>query len=336
MSLPPNIKSERNHESISPQFGTMKRVIFILMALFCLTPWASPPCSLTIGMLLALFFENPYPKLSKHIASILLRTCVVLLGFGMNLSVVLQAGADGMIFAAGSIALTLLLGAVIGRWLLIDSVTSVLISSGTAICGGSAIAAVGSVIGAEEAEMSVAIGTVFLLNALALYLFPILGYSLHLTQNQFGLWSGIAIHDISSVVGASTGYGLDALQVATAVKLSRTLWIVPLALGAAYVFRKEHTKNRSSSGIQIPWFIGLFILASIMRSYLPGVAELSPTVSHAASIGFTLTLFLIGTSLSRKTLRTVGWKPLLQGVLLWAFISCSSLIAILYFANERL
>lgn len=322
----------------------LKITLFVAGIVFCLTAWASPPLALTLGIALAFCADNPFPKESKQVAAFLLKACVALLGFGMNLLVVLHAGANGMVFAAGSIGLTLLLGTLLGRRLHIHPRTSALISAGTAICGGSAIAAVGSVVGAEEGEMTVAMGTVFVLNAFALYIFPPIGHTLHLTQTQFGTWAGVAIHDISSVVGAASHYGLNALQTATAVKLSRALWIIPVAFGAAQAFRApriqsvegttigfdpDQAAGSHANRLQIPWFIGLFLLASVARSLVPGVANLAPLMARLAVIGLTLTLFLIGTSLSKETLKAVGWKPLLLGVLLWGFISGCSLLIIL-------
>ena len=328
-----------------------RQALFLAAAAFCLTPWASPPIALALGIGLALTHENPYHYVGKHAARLLLQGCVVFLGFGMDLAVVLRAGESGMMLAAGSIAGTLALGYAAGKWLRINAKTSALISAGTAICGGSAIAAVGSVIGAAEGEMTVAMGTVFLLNAVALYVFPILGHALGLSQTQFGTWCGVAIHDISSVVGAASRYGLPALQTATAVKLSRALWIVPVALAAALAFRHRspetaparagglvdttvgfdprQTPPNAQGKLQIPWFIGLFLLASVARSFIPGVAGASPALSHAATVGLTLTLFLIGAGLSRATLKAVGWKPMAQGILLWLAISAGSLLVIL-------
>ncbi len=330
---------------------TARQALFLIAAAFCLTPWASPPFALALGMFLALTHENPYHHIGKHAARLLLQGCVVFLGFGMDLAVVLRAGESGMMLAAGSIAGTLALGYAAGKWLRINAKTSALISAGTAICGGSAIAAVGSVIGAAEGEMTVAMGTVFLLNAVALYVFPILGHALGLSQTQFGTWCGVAIHDISSVVGAASRYGLPALQTATAVKLSRALWIVPVALAATLAFRHRspetaparaggladttvgfdprQTPPNAQGKLQIPWFIGLFLLASVARSFIPGVAGASPALSHAATVGLTLTLFLIGAGLSRATLKAVGWKPMAQGILLWLAISAGSLLVIL-------
>ena len=325
----------------------VRQMLFLIAAVFCLTPYASPPLALALGMFLALTHENPFPAVSKSAAKWLLQACVVALGFGMNLIVVLQAGKNGMVFAGTSIVLTLGLGAFVGRkWLHIAPKTSALISAGTAICGGSAVAAVGSVIGAEEGEITVAMGTTFLLNAVALYVFPLVGHALHLSQTQFGTWAGVAIHDISSVVGAAGHYGQSALETAAAVKLSRALWIVPVAFGAALFFRapkpagvtgdsigfdpaSAKTKSGEKPKLQIPWFIGLFLLASVARSFVPGVASIAPAVSHAATIGLTLCLFLIGAGISTKTLKSVGWKPLAEGVILWAVVSVGSLLVIL-------
>lgn len=336
--------------TIRPLSLPLRQTLFLAAAAFCLTPWATPASALALGIALALTYENPYSESSRHTAKILLPACVVLLGFGMNLAVVLEAGKSGLLFAAGSITGTVILGYFIGRFFKITLKTSALITAGTAICGGSAIAAVGSVIGAAEGEMTVAMGTVFLLNAVALYAFPILGHALHLSQTQFGTWAGIAIHDISSVVGASARYGLPALQTATAVKLSRALWIIPVALGAALAFRRtmasgspnwgltdmsvgfdpRRTAPAAQGKVQVPWFIGLFLLASMARSVLPGVAAAAPALSHLATVGLTLTLFLIGAGISRATLQAVGWKPMAQGILLWLVISAGSLLVILH------
>lgn len=315
-----------------------RKAIFVAGAVLCLTPWASPAIALAVGMALALTIENPLQKVGSQAAKFLLQASVVLLGFGMNLDAVLRAGERGLLFAMGSIAATLCLGTLLGRAMRINSKISALISAGTAICGGSAIAAVGSVIGAAEAEMTVAMGTVFLLNAAALYAFPLIGHALGLSQTQFGTWAGIAIHDISSVTGAASHYGLSALQTATAVKLSRALWIIPVSIASAAWFRASQPElaiapqsgsapKRNSAGgkLQVPWFIGLFLLASMARSFMPNFAGAADGLSHVAEIGLTVTLFLIGASLSAKTLRAVGWKPLAQGIVLWLFISAASL-----------
>jgi uncharacterized integral membrane protein (TIGR00698 family) len=280
-----------------------------------------------LGIVLALTHENPFHRISRLAARYLLQASVILLGFGMDLTVVLRAGASGALFAFGSITATFVIGYVLGQWFKIPLNASVLISSGTAICGGSAIAAISAVINAAESEISVAMGTVFVLNAIALFVFPPLGHALHLSQTQFGLWSGVAIHDISSVVGAASHYGHEALLTATAVKLSRALWIIPVSVAASYLF--QHQRTPSNQAVphkpQMPWFIGFFMLASIMRTFMPGVASWSPALTALSETGLTLTLFLIGAGLSQRLLRAVGWKPMFQGVILWLFISTASL-----------
>lgn len=309
-----------------------RKLLFIVGAGSCLTPWISPPIALMLGVLLALTHENPFHRLSRPAAKYFLQASVIMLGFGMNLAVVLNAGFHGALFAVGSIVATFVVGDVLGRKLTIPIKASTLISGGTAICGGSAIAAISSVINAAESEISVAMGTVFVLNAVALFVFPSLGHALHLTQTQFGTWAGVAIHDISSVVGAASHYGPEALYTAIAVKLSRALWIVPVSLVASYVFQHQHTNDDQQipQKIQIPWFIGLFILASLARTFVPSVASWSSVLTPISETGLTLTLYLIGAGLSQRTLKAVGWKPMLQGVVLWVFISVSSLGVILW------
>lgn len=264
-----------------------RKIVFILGAGFCLTPWASPPIALMLGIFLALTHENPFHRISRPAAKYLLEASVIMLGFGMNLAVVLKAGASGAAFAVGSITATFILGYFLGQWLKIPIKASALISAGTAICGGSAIAAVSSVINAAESEISVAMGTVFVLNAIALFVFPPLGHALHLTQAQLGTWSGVAIH--SSVVGAASHYGQSALYTATAVKLSRALWIVPISVAASYIFQHQHKKSGENvtHKPQIPWFIGLFLLASVARTFIPQVETWSPVVTAVSEAGLT-------------------------------------------------
>lgn len=241
----------------------------------------------------------------------------------MNLQKVVDAGRTGLLFTVATIFGTLLLGFLIGRALRISRTTAHLISSGTAICGGSAIAAVGPVLEASDEEMSVALGTVFILNSIALFIFPAIGHSLAMTQNQFGIWAAIAIHDTSSVVGAATRYGTEALQIATTVKLTRALWIVPVTIATAFLFRKK------SARIAIPWFILWFVVASLIRTYTPAPLAVWNTTTMLAKIGLTVTLFLIGAGLSRKSIAAVGARPLILGVLLWIAISCVSLWAVM-------
>ena len=304
-----------------------REVIFILALFFCFTPLASPPIALALGLIVALTFGHPYLHLNNKVTKILLQVSVVGLGFGMDLNKIIQVGKEGVVFTIISIFGTLTLGYIIGRWLKIHKKTSHLISSGTAICGGSAIAAVGPILNANSQEMSVALGTVFILNSIAIFVFPLIGHFFHLSQTQFGFWAGIAIHDTSSVVGAAAKYGKTALQVATTVKLARALWIVPIAILTSFVF-----KNRKQK-ISIPYFIFLFLLASVLRTYFPVIDLFSNKIVNVATVGLIITLFLIGAGLSKEVLKSVGIKPLFEGVLLWIIISISSLIIILHVVN---
>jgi uncharacterized integral membrane protein (TIGR00698 family) len=299
------------------------KIIFIAILLFCMSPFGSPPLSLALGLFVAFTMGHPYSHLNSKATKILLQVSVVGLGFGMNLGKVIEAGRSGILFTIVTIAGTLALGFVIGKWLNIDRKTSHLISSGTAICGGSAIAAVAPVIGANENEISVSLGTVFILNAIALFIFPMIGTALQLSQMQFGVWAAIAIHDTSSVVGAAAKYGAEALQIATTVKLARALWIVPLAFGSSFLFKG------STSKIAVPYFIFFFLLASVVRTLLPDWTIFFNGLVDVSKAGLSATLFLIGAGLSQKTLKAVGIKPLVQGVLLWLVISAVSLWAVL-------
>ncbi|MBV9495373.1 MAG: putative sulfate exporter family transporter [Acidobacteria bacterium] len=297
--------------------------LFVACIVFCLTPWASPPIALALGLALALTVGNPFAAKTGKATKLLLQTSVVLLGFGMNLSKVVEAGRTGILFTLATIVGTLLLGFLVGRALRVPATTSHLISSGTAICGGSAIAAVGPVLGASDEEMSVSLGTVFILNSIALFVFPAIGHALSLTQQQFGVWSAIAIHDTSSVVGAAARYGAEALQIATTVKLTRALWIVPLTLATAFFFKREKTR------VTIPWFILFFLVASVVRTYVAAPTEAWDALVRLARIGLTVTLFLIGAGLSRKSLAAVGARPLILGVVLWIVISSVGLWAVM-------
>ncbi|MBO5796396.1 MAG: putative sulfate exporter family transporter [Bacteroides sp.] len=286
--------------------------------------YVSPPIALFLGLLFALLFGQAYPKFNKKVSKKLLQYSVVGLGFGMNLQASLQSGKEGMAFTIVSVVGTMLIGWIIGRKLLkVERDTSYLISSGTAICGGSAIAAVGPVLKAKDTEMSVALGTVFILNAIALFVFPVIGHALDMTQQQFGMWAAIAIHDTSSVVGAGAAYGEEALQVATTIKLTRALWIIPLALVTSFIFKNKGQK------ISIPWFILFFVLAMIFNTYVLSTTEVGTMIGHYindfARKSLTITLFFIGASLSSDVLKSVGIKPLIQGVLLWIIISLSTL-----------
>ncbi|MGN6591787.1 MAG: YeiH family protein [Terriglobales bacterium] len=304
------------------------RWLFLFVAAYCLTPWASPGVALGLGLLVALTMGNPFLERTRPAAKWLLQGSVVLLGFGMNLTAVAHAGERGLGLAMLTISGTLLLAAGLGRWLRVPRRTSLLIATGTAICGGSAIAAVSAVIEAAEAEMSVAMGAVFVLNAVALYLFPWLGHRMGLSQTQFGAWAGMAIHDISSVVGAAAQYGLTALQTATAVKLSRALWIVPVALFAGWRYGPAQPSSARRRRPALPWFIAGFLGASLLRTLWPPLALAAPLLSHLAIAGLTLTLYFIGAGLSRATLRAVGARPLAQALLLWFAIGAGALVAV--------
>jgi uncharacterized integral membrane protein (TIGR00698 family) len=305
---------------------TLRQVLFVLLLLVCLTPWASPPIALALGLLLAQTVGNPFAAQTKAYTQRLLQFSVIGLGFGMNAHVAVQAGRTGILFTVVSIMGTLLLGFFAGKWLGLGRHVVHLISCGTAICGGSAIAAIGPVLGAEDDAMSVSLGTVFVLNALALFAFPPLGHALHLSQPQFGLWCAIAIHDTSSVVGAAAAYGNQALEVATTVKLARALWIMPVALGTALVFQQKGVK------IAIPYFILGFIAAMLFNTYAPAYVPAAKTLGlllvHLAKIGLTLTLFFIGAGLSASVVRVVGVRPYVLGVLLWLMVSTTSLYVI--------
>lgn len=302
-----------------------QQIIFGLLVLVCLSGFVSPPVALLLGLVVANVFGHPFLHLNAKTINILLQVAVVGLGFGMNVNSALAAGKEGFLFTIASIVSTLVLGSLLGKWFHIEKKTSHLISCGTAICGGSAIAAISPVIKADEKETSVALGVIFILNSIALFLFPAVGHWLELSQQEFGLWCAIAIHDTSSVVGAANNYGAEALQIATTVKLARALWIIPVALITSILF-----KNKSSK-IKIPYFIGLFILAMMMNTYIPQTAVITSYVVSVAKIGLMVTLFLIGAGLSRSVLQSVGVKPLFQGVLLWVFIAVATLGAIMYF-----
>jgi uncharacterized integral membrane protein (TIGR00698 family) len=302
--------------------------LLIAAALFTLTPWASPPLALALGAALALLVGNPFPARTAMAARTLLQTAVVGLGFGMPLGVVLSAGARGLGYTALGLVAALTLGLGLGRWLRIEQRTSVLITAGTSICGASAIAAVGPAIGATAEAMSVSLATIFILNAVALYLFPVLGHVLDLSQHQFAVWAALAIHDTSSVVGAAASFGPAALGEATVLKLARALWIVPLTIGAAALVQAP-LDGESRRRATLPWFVGAFVLAALTRSLLPpSAAPALDAVVHAARTALALTLFLIGLGLTRATLASVGFRPMLQGVLLWAALGTLTLLAV--------
>jgi len=302
----------------------VKKIFFIMLAAICLTPFISPPFALFLGLIFALSVGAPFPRFNKKASKYLLQVSVVGLGFGMNLLDSVKAGSDGMLFTLFSVFSVMFIGIMAGKWLGISKVPSYLIATGTAICGGSAIAAVGPNAKANESEMSVSLATIFVLNAIALFLFPVFGHWMHLTQHQFGMWAAIAIHDTSSVVGAGSTYGEEALKVATTVKLTRALWIIPLSIFTSFYFKSKGDK------VFIPWFILFFILAMVLNTYVSLPTLMTHGIVSVSRQCLTLTLFFIGAGLSRSVIKMVGVKPLVLGVMLWFFIAVISL-SFIYF-----
>ncbi len=321
------MENQKGFKNLLDKSITTREVIFLLAVVLCLSPLISPPIALLMGLIIAQFIGHPYLHLNHKATHILLQVSVVGLGFGMNVTSALKAGKEGILFTIVSIIGTLVIGFFMGKFLKIEKKTSYLISTGTAICGGSAIAAISPVIKAEEKQISVALGTIFILNSAALFLFPFIGHQLNLSQSQFGMWCAIAIHDTSSVVGAASKYGPQALEIATTVKLARALWIIPVAFLSSFIFKNKDSK------IKIPYFIGLFVFAMIANTYIPFVQQYNHYLTNIAKAGLTLTLFLIGCGLNRKTISSVGFKPLIQGVILWVIISTAALWAVTTLTN---
>ncbi len=295
----------------------------------------SAPIALFVGLVFAFTFGIPFPKFNKKLSKYLLQASVVGLGFGMNLEKSLQSGADGMLFTIVSVIGVMIIGIMLGKYMRSDGKTSYLISSGTAICGGSAIAAVGGVMKANENEMAVSLGVIFILNAIALFIFPPLGHFFGLSQAQFGTWAAIAIHDTSSVVGAGAAYGAEACELATLIKCTRALWIIPLAFFTMWYYRKDKS-GEGKAKISIPWFILLFVVAMIINTYtpqsiMPVMGGIYNTLVVIAKQCLIAVLFAIGASLSLKVIRQVGVKPLIQALTLWMVIGAGSLFVIMYF-----
>jgi uncharacterized integral membrane protein (TIGR00698 family) len=299
----------------------VNRIVFVLCVVAAASGFVSPPLALFGGLVFALATPHPFARESKRFSKFLLQASVVGLGFGMNLDDVMRAGRSGFLYTAFSITFIMVAGLTIGYGMKVAKKPSFLISAGTAICGGSAIAAVGPITDANEEEMAVSLGAVFILNSVALFLFPVIGAALHLSQAQFGLWSALAIHDTSSVVGATAKYGATALAIGTTVKLARALWIVPLSVVTALVMK-------SKARIQWPWFIALFCAAAFLNTYAAQFHVVFSGLSRVGRIGLTVTLFLIGSGLSRETLRKVGVRPLVQGFTLWVIAGVGSLVLI--------
>jgi len=300
----------------------MHKKVFFVGLILAASGIVSPPFALLGGLIYGLALSHPYHVESKQLSKFLLQASVVGLGFGMNLHQVVHAGRSGFLYTAVSITVVMLLGISLGYFIRVDKKASFLIAAGTAICGGSAIAAVGPIAEANEEEMAVSLGAVFILNSVALFLFPVIGLALHMTQSQFGLWSALAIHDTSSVVGATAKYGAVALAIGTTVKLARALWIVPLSVATAATLK-------SKARIQWPWFILFFCIAALLNTILPAFNPAFSTLSRLGKIGLTVTLFLIGTGLSKETLKKVGVRPLLQGLTLWIIVGTATLALIL-------
>lgn len=302
---------------------SIQKGLFIIVALFCLTPFVSAPLALVLGFLMMQFVGNPFVEKTQKLTSKLLQISVVGLGFGMNVNSALNAGKEGFLFTIVSIFSLIIIGYFLTRLLNIDKIIGYLISAGTAICGGSAIAAIAPIVKAKPNQISVALAVVFTLNSIALLLFPLIGHLLDMSQHNFGLWCAIAIHDTSSVVGAASKYGMEALEVATTVKLARALWIIPLSFLSVLLFKNKETK------VKIPWFIAYFVLAMVLSTYLPFIQKISPTIVGISKAGLNLTLFLIGSGLSFAILKTVGVKPIMMAILLWILISVGTLLVLL-------
>lgn len=301
-----------------------KKIIFIGLAILCLTPMISSPIALALGFILAVFMGNPFEKQLHQYIHLLLQISIVGLGFGLKLDEALHAGKTGLMLTVVSIVTVMLLGYVLGKIFKLERPLSYLLSAGTAICGGSAIAAVAPIIKPNTKQISLALAIVFTLNSIALFIYPAIGHLLNLSQEQFGLWCAVGIHDTSSVVGAASKYGNEALKIATTVKLARALWIIPVSLITMFIFKSKDSK------IKIPWFIGYFIIAILLNTYFPFMDQFSTAITSVAKSGLNLTLFFIGSTLSIQTLKSIGFKPLLTAVLLWVVISIGSLLYIIH------
>lgn len=298
-------------------------LIFSVLAILSFSGLVSSPIALLLGLFFAILVGNPFEnKVSKYISK-LLQISIVGLGFGLHLDEALQVGQSGFLLTVGSIFSVLVLGYFLGQLLNIERPLSYLISAGTAICGGSAIAAVSPIIKANTKQISLALAIVFSLNSVALFVYPSIGHWLMMSQQDFGMWCAIGIHDTSSVVGAASKYGDEALKTATTVKLARALWIIPVSILTMFIFKTKDSK------IKIPWFIGFFIIAILLSTYFPIFEVVSPTITEISKLGLNLTLFLIGSTLSIEALRSISIKPLFLAIFLWIFISIGSLILIL-------
>lgn len=305
--------------------NNLKAILFFVLIGLIIFFKLSPSLSLVLGLAMGIFTGNPFPAKTKVATKYLLQGSVIGLGFGMNFTAVVAAGKDGFVFTLLTITSAIGLGFLLGRIFKVEKVISYLISVGTAICGGSAIAAISQVVEADEKDISISIGTVFILNAVALFIFPPIGHYFGMTQEQFGIWSAIAIHDTSSVVGAASHYGNESLLIATTIKLARALWIIPLAFLTSFIFKKQ------SKASAFPWFILFFVIASLVNTYVNIPEFVKAGILSLSKIGFSLTLFLIGTGISLKNIKAVGPRPLLQGIALWVIILSGSLFFVLHY-----
>ncbi len=330
-----------------PRIGIAKILYWVFLVLMAIPynlifgeeyPIVTPPVALFAGLIFAFIFGTPCPKFNKKLSKYLLQASVVGLGFGMNLQKSLQSGADGMLFTIVSVIGVMFFGILLGKYMKIDGRTSYLISSGTAICGGSAIAAVGGVMKANENEMAVSLGVIFILNAIALFIFPPLGHLFGLSQEQFGTWAAIAIHDTSSVVGAGEAYGPVACELATLIKCTRALWIIPLAFFTMWYYgrqrRRQGEMTEGKAKVSIPWFIVLFVVAMIIYSYTPEsmmgyMGDVYSVIVAIAKKALVVVLFAIGAGLSLKVVKQVGVKPLIQALTLWMLIGATSLYVVM-------
>lgn len=312
--------------------NNLGRYVYILAILliafpfqvFGVSDFITPALALFAGLVFALIFPMPFPKFNKKGSKYLLQASVVGLGFGMNVVTALKCGSEGMMFTIVSVIGVMAFGILIGMWMHLNRKTAYLISSGTAICGGSAIAAVGPVLKADDHEMAVSLGVIFILNAIALFIFPPIGHYFGMTQAQFGTWAAIAIHDTSSVVGAGDAYGAEACQIATLIKCTRALWIIPLAFATMFIFR-----DKKGSKISIPWFIFLFVAAMVVNTYCGIPSAVSDTIVYISKKALVVTLFFIGAGLSVGMVKKVGIRPLLLAILLWIIIGVSSFMVVM-------
>lgn len=301
------------------------RPFYYIVPALCLFPFFSPPLALFCGIVLAFLYKGEQVINSGKLTKYLLQASIVLMGFAMPLSEVIETGKNGFLITVISVFVTLFIGLALGKIFKVERNTSMLISGGTAICGGSAIAAIAPVLDAKSSQISFALAVIFILNAVALFVFPVVGHLLSMDQTHFGYWAAIAIHDTSSVVGACAAYGDKALQIGTTVKLTRTLWIIPLAFVIALINRNKASK------INIPWFIALFLIAIFIGTYLPGMEETNAHLAWLGRKGMTVSLFFIGTSIKVSEVKSVGIYPFLQGILLWVIVSVASLFWITMF-----